>query len=316
MEHKGDIEEHSPSEVFEYVASRRADGVIYFRDSEGLSAYVTVKDGLPYHCGGSFGEGDTAALSVAAIEKGSYNYIEDIRTDEAIFPNNITPELAEVLLSGEVATAPGVAEILEESSGRPAPAGEPTEPTEKSPGPSILPAGRPVEPAEYVAEDAADVLSNLAGLGSSGLLVVERDGTRIGFFPFKSGEISSGRVETGGKTFTGDEAVSNVPAGCEYRFYGLPEDLVTLYDAAARGATMVVRMDSAAVNPEEFIAWAAETGKSCIIATAGRAGSANILIADGEVVGAVTALSPEVHREIDDALAIFYAIDSEAEIYG
>jgi hypothetical protein len=316
MEHKGDIEEHGPSEVFEYVASRRADGVIYFRDAEGLSAYVTVKDGLPYHCGGSFGEGDAAALAVAAIERGSYNYVEDIRTDEAIFPRNITPELAEVLVSGDTAAASELVGMLEGSTNGPAPAREPATPTEKSPGPSILPAGRQVDPAEYVAEDAVDVLSKLAGLGSSGLLIVGKDGARIGFFSVKGGEMSSGRIETGGKTFIGDEAVDNVPAGCEYRFYELPEGLITLYDGAARGATMVVRMDSAAVNPEEFIAWATETGKSCIIATAGRAGSANILIADGEVVGAVTALSPEVHREIDDALAIFYAIDSEAEIYG
>jgi hypothetical protein len=316
MEHKGDIEEYSPSEVFEYVASRRADGVIYFRDAEGLSAYVTVKDGLPYHCGGSFGEGDTAALGVAAIERGSYNYIEDIRTDEAIFPNNITPELAEVLISGEAAKALELIGMPENSANRPAGPVEPAVPIETYAGPSILPAGRPVDPAEYAAEDAAEVLSKLAGFGLSGLLIVGKDDTRIGFFPIKGGEMSSGRIETDGKAFTGGEAVNNVPAGCEYRFYELPEDLITLYDAAARGATMVVRMDSAAVNPEEFIAWAAEAGKSCIIATAGRAGSANILVADGEVVGAVTTLSPEVNREIDDALAIFYAIDSEAEIYG
>ena len=316
MEHKGDIEEHGAFEVFEYVASRRADGVIYFRDAEGLSAYVTVKEGLPYHCGGSFGEGDTAALGVAAIERGSYNYVEDIRTDEAIFPRNITPELAEVLVSGEAATAPELVGMLEETASRPAGAGEPAAPVKTYSGPSILPAGRPVDPAEYAAGDAVDVLLNLAGLGSSGLLVVEKDDARIGFFSVKGGEMSSGRVETDGKTFTGDEAVNNVPAGCEYRFYELPEDLVKLYDAAAHGAAMVVRMDSAAVNPEEFIAWAAETGKSCIIATAGRAGSANIIIADGEMVGAVTALSSEIHREIDDALAIFYAIDSEVGIYG
>lgn len=316
MEHRGDVEEHSPLEVLEYVASRRADGVIYFRDAEGLSAYVTVNDGLPYHCGGSFGEGNAAALAVAAIGKGSYNYVEDIKTDNSIFPRNISPELSGVLVSGKAATAAELVEILEEMADRPAEVAEPAPPVEAYPGPMILPAGRPVDSAKYAAGNAADVLYNLAGLGSSGLLIVEKDNARAGFFAIINGERSAGRVETGGKTYISDEAVDEVPAGCEYRFYELPEEIIPLYDAAARGAVMVARMDSAAVNPEEFIAWAADTGKSCIIATAGRAGSANVLIASGAVVGAVLAQSPEIHREIDDALAIFFAIDSEVEIYG
>ncbi|UCE28342.1 MAG: hypothetical protein JSW52_06255 [Candidatus Coatesbacteria bacterium] len=44
MKHKGDIEQRGPFEVFEYVASRRADGVIYFRDADGQS-FVRLRRG-------------------------------------------------------------------------------------------------------------------------------------------------------------------------------------------------------------------------------------------------------------------------------
>jgi hypothetical protein len=316
MEHKGDIDEHGPLKVFEYVASRRTDGVIYFRDTKGLSAYVTVKDGVPYHCGGSFGEGDAAVLGTVAIEKGSYKYIEDIRTDDAIFPGNISPELANVLISGKAATALELIETFEETVRRPAEVEEKKIYDKTCTGPMILPAGLPVDTSKYVAGEVGDVFSKLAGLGLSGLLIIEQGGACLGLFVVRNGERSAGCVEIEGKTLNGDEAVNSVPAGCEYRFYELPENLLGLYDVAVAGSQMVVRMDSAAVNPEEFIAWAVETEKSCIIATAGSAGSANILIADGEVVGAVTARSLEINPVIDDALAIFYAVDSEAEIYG
>jgi hypothetical protein len=316
MEHKGDIEEHGPLEVFEYVASRRADGVIYFRDADGLSSYVTVKDGVPYHCGGSFGEGDAAVLGTVAIENGSYKYVEDIRTDDALFPGNISPELANVLISGKATNALELVETFEETVGRPARVKEKTTSDKTCVGPMVLPAGRVVDTSEYVAGDAADVFLKLGNLRLSGLLIIESDGARLGLFVVKNGERSAGCVEIEGKTLNGDETVNNVPAGCEYRFYELPENLLGLYDVAVAGSRMVARMDSAAVNPEEFIAWAAETGKSCIIATDGTAGSANILIVDGEVLGAVTLRSPEINPVIDDALAIFYAVDSEAEIFG
>jgi hypothetical protein len=316
MDHKGDIEEHGPLEVFEYVASRRADGVVYFRDADGLSSYVTVKDGVPYHSGGNFGDGDTGVLGTVAIEKGSYKYIEDITTDDAIFPGNISPELANVLISGKAANALELVEMFEESARRPTRVKERITSGKTCVGPMVLPAGRAVGTSEYIAEDAVDVFLKLRILQLSGLLTIERDGARLGLFVVKDGERSAGCVEIEGTTLHGDEAVNNVPAGCEYRFYELPENLLGLYDAAAAGSRMVVRMDSAAVNPEEFIAWAAETGKSCIIATDGSAGSANILIVNGEVVGAVTPRSPEINPVIDDALAIFYAVDSEAEIFG
>jgi hypothetical protein len=317
MEHKGDIEEHGPLEVFEYVAFRRADGVVYFRDAEGLSAYVTVKEGVPYHCGGSFGEGDTALLGVAAIEKGSYNYVEDIKTDDAIFPRNVSLELAEALAFGKVSTVSELESVSERGAGagpvsKKAVGGVPA----AGVGPAILPAGRPIDSAEYAAEDAVNVLLNVTSLELSGLLTVVEEGPPSGIFVFRRGERLGGYFESGESMYFDDEAVSVIPNGYEFRFYALSDEVLPAYVEAARRTRMVVRMDSAAVNPEEFIAWAVEAGKSCIIATAGRAGSANIIITDGEVVGAVTARSSEINPIIDDALAIFYAVDSEAEIFG
>ena len=254
MEHKGDIKEYKPVDVFAYVAGRRSDGVIYFRDPDGLSAFVTVKEGVPFHCGGSFGEGDTAMIGIIAMEKGTYNFVEDIKTDEATFPRNISLEITEILTSGKGFTSERLIATLDAKTLDELPDVEITGRAvqEVKTAPIILPAG---QTADCACTDGADVvvaLLNFASTELSGLLVAYKDDVQLGMFIIRRGERIGGYMNTNAGVAVGDEAVIKTPVGCKYRCYELGEELLPVYADAVRGSRLIVRTTSAAINPEEF----------------------------------------------------------------
>jgi hypothetical protein len=298
IEKTGELEKTSPAEVFAAVHQARAYGVVHFKGGGGETVFVTFKRGLAQHASGKGAEGEAAVKVVLGWREGEYRFIEDVMPDEVNFPVNVPLEIA-------VALGVGKGEAIDEA-------------LTKAPPLSILAVGEPAGPA--LAENPAELFGALEGEGFTGCCAVGPPAGRIGLFLFIEGAPVGGVMWDCDNFRRGDEAATALERNFDklkenLELFSVGEEVASAVAVAFSGHLAVARMPSAAINVEEYLSWAHEAGITGLVSIIAGEKAANILMKNGDILGAVVAPDTTVNAEADEALALFYAREATVEAF-
>ncbi len=299
IEKNGELDKTSPAEIFAAVHRARAYGVIHFKSAGGETVFVTFKRGLAQHAYGKAGEGEAAVKVVLNWREGEYRFIEDVMPDEENFPVNVPPGIA-------VALGVGKGEGLEGAA------------LAKVPPLPILTAG---EPAGRVSpKDAGDLFGELEKGKFTGCCAVGPSTERLGLFLFIEGAAIGGLMWDCDSFRRGDEAATALEKVFErikgeLELFSAGEEVASAIAVAFAGHLAIARMPSAAINMEEYLSWARKAGLTGLVSIIAGEKAANILIKNGDVLGAVVAPDAAINAEADEALALFYAREATVEAY-
>lgn len=294
----GELNRTSPAEIFEAVHEARAYGVVHFKSAGGETVFVTFKRGLAQHASGKGEEGEAAVKAVLEWRDGEYRFIEDVMPDEVNFPVNVPPEIA-------VALGAGQGEVLEEALA-------------KVPPLPILAAGEPAGPAS--AENPVGLFGSLEEERFTGCCAVGPPAERWGVFLFIEGATVGGIMWDCDTFRHGDEAAAAFEKNFDevkddLELFSAGEEIASAIAVAFSGHLAVARLPSAAVNIEEYLTWARSAGITGLVSIIAGEKAANILIKNGDILGAVVAPDTTVNAEADEALALFYARESTVEAF-
>ncbi|HUV86218.1 MAG TPA: DUF4388 domain-containing protein [bacterium] len=299
IEKNGELRETGPAEIFTAVHKARAYGVIHFKGPGGETVFVTFKRGLAQHASGKGVEGEAAVQTVLTWREGEYRFIEDVMPDEEDFPVNVPPEVAVALGVGKAETLKGPAAA-------------------KVPPPPILAAGEPAGPVS--AKSLAELFGGLEKEKFTGCCAVGPAAERLGLFLFIDGAAVGGLMWDCDSYRRGDEAAAALEkvfeqVRGELELFSAGERAASAMAVAFAGHLAITRMPSAAVNIEEYLSWARKARITGLVSIIAGEKAANILIKNGDVLGAVVAPDATVNTEPDEALALFYAREATVEAY-
>jgi hypothetical protein len=298
VDKSGELEVTKAAEVFAAIFRARAYGVIHFKGPEGETVFVTFKRGVAQHASGKGREGETAIRAVLKWEEGEYRFIEDVRPDDEDFPPNVPEVVAEALGLGKrkLEAAP--------------PASLPPLP--------VLPAGSAAPPPK--ADTFSALCEGLAEAAFTGCCVRVSPGGRDGLFVFLRGSLAGGIFWDGLRFQRGDAAdpawqEPEIEKGGVFELFALPPETARAFEAGVTGAVAITRLPAAAVNVEEFLSWVENSRYTALISIVGGERVANILIGEGEVLGAVVAPQAEVNADTEEALALYYTRGATVEAF-
>ncbi|MCP4231017.1 MAG: hypothetical protein GY771_12840, partial [bacterium] len=138
----------------------------------------------------------------------------------------------------------------------------------------------------------------------------------IGYMFFIGGKkLGEAAINDDGITACEGAATGLFEEAVQIEAYKYPEGIMPPYIALANGARAIARVSATAVNIDKFVPWAEEKELTCFIWINDNRHTANILIKKGKILGGLTELSSDLNPVIDDALAIFYSVGAEVEIF-
>jgi len=289
----GDLAETGAAELLAALYQARTFGVVHFKGPAGESAFVTFSRGVAKHASGNVGDGDAAIKTIMSWAEGEYRFIEDVLPDAEDFPANVSAARAAALAKA---------------------AGE----AEKIPALPILPAGKS---AGAVTETtASDVLKKLAAAKFTGCLAVGPAERRRGALAFRAGAPAGTVLWHDGRFLTGDKGYNTFARlfdaeKVRAELFALDESAAAALAAGLTGTAAVSRMPAAALNIEEYLSWARAAKLTGVVSIVAGERSANILIAEGEVLGSVVTPGGKLKKELDDALALYYAPGATVAVF-
>lgn len=316
MGDRGEITKETIGNLFMVIADGKTNGVFYLKGPAEENVFIIIKSGRVRHVSGDLGEGDPAIAACFTWDEGVYTFIEDITTDSGTFVDNISDEMADLLASG-------ISDYDELAAGLTGVTVSTEIAPEKRAGsrstlrrPAIIFFGELYPKLCFKEPRSLEDIRLLAipDVFTGILSAITQDA--IGYAFYIGGKrLGEARANEDGITACEGAAVSLFENAAQIEAYKYEPVVMDSYIALANGARAIARINSAAINIDEFIPWAEREKLTCFIWVSDKRHTANILISKGKTLGGLTNLSNSLNPVIDDALAIFYSPDALVEVF-